>query len=71
MNSQSEMPAADTEAVFEEGSATLNLSANAETDHDGRKRSAVEKVDQSLKLLRSLNDTISRDESSKFERLYE
>ena len=68
MNSQSEVPAADTEMVFEKSWATLNLSANAETDHDGRKRSAVEIMDQSFKLLKSLNNTISRDESSKYER---
>ena len=48
MISQSEVPAADTETVFEEGLATLNLSANAKTDHDGRKRSAVEKMDKTL-----------------------
>ena len=34
MNSRSEITAADTETVLEEGSATLNLSANDETDHD-------------------------------------
>ena len=60
MNSRSEITAADTETVLEEGSAILNLSANAETDNDGRKRSAVEKMDQSLKLLKSLNDITSR-----------
>ena len=68
MTSQSEVPSSDTETVFKENSTVLNLSANAETDHDGRKRSAVERMDQSLKLLKSLNDTISRDESSKYER---
>ena len=68
MNSWSKKTAADTETVLEEGSANLNLSANAQTDHDGRKRSAVEKMDQSLKLLKSLNDLILRDESSKYER---
>ena len=67
MNSQSEVPAADNETMFEEGSATLNLSANAETDDDGRKRS-VDKKDQSLKFLKSLNETFSRDESSKHDR---
>ena len=46
MNFQS-VPAADTETVFEKSSATLNLSANAETDHDGRKRSAEEKMTKS------------------------
>ena len=49
---KSEMPAADPETVFEKNLTTLNLSANAETDHDGRKRCAVEKKDKSLKLLR-------------------
>ena len=63
MNSQSEIGAAD-----EDSSATQNLLANAGTDHDGCEKSAVEKMDQSLKLLRSLNDTTSRDESSRFER---
>ena len=52
MNSRSKMPAADTETVFEKSLTTPNLSANAQTDHDGRKRCAVEKKDKSLKLLR-------------------
>ena len=53
MISQSEVPAADTETELEEGLATLNLSANAETDHDGRKRSVVEKRGRLYELRRS------------------
>ena len=39
--SQSEMILADVEVVCEEDSATQYLLANAETDHDRRKKSAL------------------------------
>ena len=59
--------AAEDATIAEERSETHNLSTNPETDQGKRKKSAVEKKDQSLKLLKSFNDTISRDESSKYE----
>ena len=65
--SKSEKPEEDDEAVAEESSETHDILADAETDQGKRKKNAVEKMDQSLKLLRSLNDTFSRDESSKYE----
>ena len=53
--------------MAEKSSGTHDILADAETDQGKRKKNAVEKMDQSLKLLRSLNDTFSRDESSKYE----
>ena len=66
-NFQSETHNADDETVVEENSEPRELSLNAETDQGERKKNAVEKMDQSLKLLKSLNYTFSRDESSKYE----
>ena len=66
-NSQSETHNADDETVVEESSEARELSVNAETDQGKRKKNAVEKMDQSLKLLKSLNYSFSRDESSKYE----
>ena len=45
----------------------LRIVRLTETDQDERRKSGVEKMDQSLKLLMSLNDTFSRDESTKYE----
>ena len=53
--------------LAEERSETHNPSTYPETDQGKCKKSAVEKMDQSLKLLKSFTDTISRDESSKYE----
>ena len=66
-NTTSENLAAKDATIAEERSETHNISTNPETDLSKRKKSAVEKMDQSLKLLKSFNDTISRDESSKYE----
>ena len=52
-NSQSETHNADDEAVVEESSEARELSVNAETDQGKRKKNAVEKMDQSLKLLKT------------------
>ena len=66
-NPQSETHNADDETVVEESSEARKVSVNAETDQGKRKKNAVKKMDQSLKLLKSPNDTFSRDESSKYE----
>ena len=66
-NTAPENLAAEDHTIAEERSETHNLSTNPETDQGKRKKSAVEKMDQSLKLLKNFNDTISRDESSKYE----
>ena len=67
IKSQLEEPEADDATVAEERSKARDLSPNVETDQDKRKKNAVEKTNQSLKLLKSLNDTFSRDESTKYE----
>ena len=59
--SQLEEPEADDATVAEESSEARDLSANVETDQDKGNKNAVEKKDRSLKLLKSLNDTFSRD----------
>ena len=66
-NTTSENLAAKDATIAEEQSETHNISTNPGTDQSKRNKSAVEKMDQSLKLLKSFNDTISRDESSKYE----
>ena len=66
-NTAPENLAAEDATITEERSETHNLSTNPKTDQGKRKKSAVEKMEQSLKLLKSFNDTISRDESSKYE----
>ena len=65
-NTALENLAADA-TIAEERSETHNLSTYPETDQGKRKKSAVERMDQSLELLKTFNDTISRDESSKYE----
>ena len=67
-NSPSETHNADDETVEEGSSEARELSVNAEKDQGKRTNNAVEKMDQRLKLLKSLNDTFSRDESSKYEK---
>ena len=66
-NPPSETHNADDGTVVEGSYEARELSVIAETDQGKRKKNAVEKMDQSLKLLKSLNDTFSRDESSKYE----
>ena len=66
MQQQRQVSAEDA-TIAEERSETHNLSSNPETDQGKRKKSAVEKMNQSLKLLKSFNDKISRDETSKYE----
>ena len=58
---------ADDETVVVKGSERHNLSANTDKDQDKSKKNAVKKLDQSLKFLKSLNDTFPRDESTKYE----
>ena len=62
-NTASENLAAEDATIADERSATHNLLTNPETDQGTRKKSALENMDQSLKVLKSFNDTISRDES--------
>ena len=66
-NTASENLAAEDATIAEERSETHNPSTYPESDQGKRKKSAVEKMDRSLKLLKNFNDTISRDESSKYE----
>ena len=66
-NTATENFAAEDATIAEECSETHNPSTYPETDQSKRKKSALEKMDQSLKLLKSFNYTISRDESSKYE----
>ena len=66
-NIASEYLAAEDATIAEERSDTHNPSTYPEKDQGKHKKSAVEKMDQSLKLLKSFNDTLSRDESSKYE----
>ena len=58
-NTASENLAAEDATIAEERSGTHNPSIYPETDQGKRKKSAVEKMDQSLKLLKRFNDTIS------------
>ena len=55
--SQLEEPEADNATVAEESSEARDLSANVETDQDKGNKISVEKMDRSLKLLKSPNDT--------------
>ena len=64
--SQLEVPEADDSTVDEESSEARDRSANVKTDQNECKKNAVKKMDQSLKLLKSLDDTFSRDESTKY-----
>ena len=66
-NSPSENLEAEDATVAEASSETHDLSAITETDQGKRKKNAVEKMDQSLILLKSLNDTFPKDHSSKYE----
>ena len=66
-NTASENLEAEDATVVEASSETHGLSASIETDQGIDKKNAVEKMDQSLKLLQSPIDTISRDESTKNE----
>ena len=66
-NTASENLAAEDATIAEKRSETHKPSTYPGTDQGKRKKSAVEKLDQSLKLLKSFNDTFSRDESSKYE----
>ena len=65
MKSQSQIPEADDSTVVENCSGAHERSANAESDQGRHKKKDVEKVDQSLKLWKSLDDTFLRDESTK------
>ena len=57
-----------TDSLIAQGARSTKVkSALPETDQDKCKKSAVKKMDQSLKFLNSLNDTFSRDESTKYE----
>ena len=67
-NTAPENLAAEDATIAEERSETHNLSTNPKTVQGKRKKSAAEKMDQSLKLLKTFNGTISRDESSKYEK---
>ena len=53
--------------MVKEASATEDPSVNAGTKPGKGKKNALKKLDNSLKLLRCLNDTTSRDEPSKYE----
>ena len=66
-NFPSEKLEVDDETVVE-GSEAHNRLANTDTNQGKSKKNAVDILDQSWKLLRSLNDTFSRCESKKFER---
>ena len=66
-NTASENLAAEDATIAEERSETQNPLTYPETHQGKRKKTAVEKMDQSLKFLKSLIDTISRDVSSKYE----
>ena len=62
--SQLDEPETDDATVAEENSEAKDLSTNP---RQTRKKNAVENMDQSLKLLKSLNDKFSRDESTRKE----
>ena len=58
-NTTSDNLAAEDATIAEERSETHNPSTNLETDQGKRQKSAVAKMDESLKLLKKFNDTIS------------